>query len=544
MRHGNEEPMKKAHLSVIIAAVMIFSLIPGGCSDAAQSPSEPFRLLVCTENRDMEDVIRYFCKDNNISIQIEYKNIFETIETLNSENCPFDGVWLSDSGWLNMVSGPNRITNVKSVSINPLVYAVKKSKALKLGLTAKKVSTADVINKINSGDLIFLLPAQPHSDSGISVYLSFFYAAAQNPALLTSRYFKDEKILADMRKTLACTERIQVSDENLTEAFLSGSYDAAAGYEFEFIAINKRLTEEGKEPLQLIYPSDGVFLCDSPFAHIDKGDSGKSETFFLLQNFLLSETMQKEMAQSGRRTGYGGQNPYASESVFSPAWGIDMKAPLPQLSFPPADTLSQFALLLNTRLRKPSVTILLFDTSMDTKEDAEDLNSAVKYMLNYRNGDNDHIQFYNHDIIYFIAFGKHDFEPLSAKGTGLDVLLERLDLVTPLFYSTLRNRVTSDLYTALFLSFEILKEYSSREYSFSVVLFTDEERFADKYPDRSKELAEKFSGLPNDTELFIITVAGTDTRIYDPIINAANGRLTYAKTGTASIFREIRRYTE
>ena len=544
MRHGSGETMKKTHLSVIIAAVMIFSLIPGGCSDAAQNSDESFRLLVCTENRDMEDMIRYFCRDNNISIRIEYKNILQTAEILNTEDCPFDGVWLSDSFWLNTLDSQNLITDAKSVSINPVVFAVKKSKAQKLGFTKKKITMTDITDRIKSGELTFILPAQPHSDIGISAYLRFFYIAAQNPAMLTDRYLKDEKNLYDMKRLLAGIERVQVSDENLIETFLSGSYDAAAGYEFDFITANKKLIAEGKEPLQLIYPADGIFLCDSPFAYIDKNDSSKHEIFVQLQNFLLSEEMQKEMAQSGRRTGYGGENPYGSEAVFNPAWGIDMNAYLPQLSWPRAETVRSFNLLLNTRLRKPSVTILLLDNPLDNKNNSEVMDNSVKYMLNYRNGDKDYIQLYNHDIVYMTAFGNRRLSEFSAAGTESEILKKELEWLSPTSsyrYGWFNSKYVSDLYEPLFFSLDILKKYNSREYSFTIVLFTDEKEFAAEHPDRSEELAERFADLPQDTKVFIISVADYSEAVYQPIISATNGKLYNARGGMASVFKEIRR---
>ena len=119
------------------------------------------------------------------------------------------------------------------------------------------------------------------------------------------------------------------SEEYVGQLYQQGGYDAMVNYEFLMIGLNQRLEREGQEPLYLIYPREGVSISDSPFAYIDHGNGETKADFSRLQAYLLGPEAQRAMAETGRRTGYGGLNPYGSEAVFRSAWGIDMGASTP-----------------------------------------------------------------------------------------------------------------------------------------------------------------------------------------------------------------------
>ena len=70
--------------------------------------------------------------------------------------------------------------------------------------------------------------------------------------------------------------------------FLSGSYDAMVNYECLIIDANEQLEAEGREPLYVVYPYDGLSLADSPLGYADHGDDAKEEAFLAFQDELMS----------------------------------------------------------------------------------------------------------------------------------------------------------------------------------------------------------------------------------------------------------------
>jgi Ca-activated chloride channel family protein len=66
------------------------------------------------------------------------------------------------------------------------------------------------------------------------------------------------------------------------------------------------LFNEGREPLYIVYPYEGLSIAESPQGYVDNGDDKKEEAFLKLQEFLLSDEVQDEIQKTGRRTGYSG----------------------------------------------------------------------------------------------------------------------------------------------------------------------------------------------------------------------------------------------
>ena len=91
-----------------------------------------------------------------------------------------------------------------------------------------------------------------------------------------------------------------------------------------------------------IYPVDGLALADWPLGFIDRGDEEKSELFDELQEYLLSDVVQQELLDQGRRT-----NPFTYEmneetvdpEVFNPDWGIDVERIFDPIVIPAAPVL-------------------------------------------------------------------------------------------------------------------------------------------------------------------------------------------------------------
>ena len=93
-------------------------------------------------------------------------------------------------------------------------------------------------------------------------------------------------------------------------------------YECLIIDANQQLIARGEEPLQVIYPYDGLSIADSPLGYVDHGDSGKEDAFLAFQEQLLSPETQQAIEATGRRITASGVSE-ANRDVFDPDWGID-----------------------------------------------------------------------------------------------------------------------------------------------------------------------------------------------------------------------------
>ena len=72
----------------------------------------------------------------------------------------------------------------------------------------------------------------------------------------------------------------------LKELFLERDYDAMVNYECLIIDADRQLEAEGREPLYVVYPYDGLSLADSPLGYVDHQDERKEEVFLRCRNIF------------------------------------------------------------------------------------------------------------------------------------------------------------------------------------------------------------------------------------------------------------------
>lgn len=174
-----------------------------------------------------------------------------------------------------------------------------------MGFVGRDVKTSEIIDAIKAGKLKFTMTSATQSNSGASAYLGFLQALAKDKDGLTSEDLADKNLKDQIISLLSGVERSSGSSNWLVDLFLEGDYDAMVNYEQLIIATNKKLEEEGKEPLYMIYPVDGLSISDSPLAYVDKGDGEKEKAFKKLQEYLLSDKAQSKIEAIGKRSAYG-----------------------------------------------------------------------------------------------------------------------------------------------------------------------------------------------------------------------------------------------
>ena len=293
-----------------------------------------FSIISSSENKDLEETLQEVAKKNDIDLQIEYAGTLDIMERLNAGE-KYDAVWASNAIWLYMLdSSVVKTSESKSTSINPVVFAVKKSKAEQLGFVGKEIYTRDIVEKIQSGELKFSMSNPTRTNTGATAYLGLLSVLAGNPEVLKVEDIENETLKSDLVSLFSGLERSSGSEDFLEELFLNGSYEAVVTYESSIININKQLVASGKEPLYVLYPVDGVSISDSPFAYINNGDDNKKEQFLVFRDYILSDEGQEKLAKTGRRTWFGGTNKNVDKKVFNPDWGIDTNKYIVPLKFP------------------------------------------------------------------------------------------------------------------------------------------------------------------------------------------------------------------
>lgn len=495
---------------------------------------DTLKIISSSENKDLESIIKNYAEKEGIDIQIDYAGTLDIMEMLNSGDEEYDAVWVSNSIWLYMLNDSVKVSESKSTSINPVVFAIKDSVAEKLGLKNKEIYTKDIVEKIQNGDLKFSMSNPTQTNTGATAYLGLLSTIAGNPEVLREENLEDNNLKENLVSLFSGLERSSGSEDFLEEMFLNGDYEAVVTYEASIINMNQKLEKEGKETLYALYPVDGVSISDSPFAYINNGDSDKKEEFLKIRDYILSEDGQKELAKTGRRTWYGGVNSNVDKTVFNPKWGIDTTTYIVPLKFPSTSIIQEALALYQNELRKPIHAVFCLDYSASMNGDEyKQLNKAMNYILDEEEASKDLLQFTEKDKITVIPFSSHVINVWETdSGTDTELLISNINEQRP--------RGSTNIYEASISALKTLKDDDSNKYNLTVILMTDGKSNMGEFSELEKYYEKK--SFAKNIPIYSIMFGDADEDELQNIADLTNAKVFDGKSDLLKAFKEVRGY--
>lgn len=541
MRENNPNFKKANNFTIAVIILIIFAFLSAVNQKAEENyikseetvyNSNEFRIISSSENKNLENILQDFARKEGLELSFEYAGTIDIMEKLNAGE-QYDAVWVSNSIWLYMLdSSVVRISNSKSTSINPVVFGISESKAKKLGFIGKDVYTRDIIDAIKSGNLKFSMSNPTQTNTGATAYLGLLTTLAGSPEVLREENLQNEKLKTDLVSLFSGLERSSGSEDFLEELFLNGSYESVVTYESSIINMNKKLEQQGKETLYTLYPIDGVSISDSPFAYIDKKDEKKAETFIKLQSYILSNEGQKKLAETGRRTWYGGINENADKTVFNPDWGIDTKKYISPIKYPGTEIIKSALTLYQTEFRKPIHTVFCLDYSGSMQGDGyNQLKSAMEYILTEEMASKNLLQYTEKDKITVIPFSTGVIDTWSTNnGSQTEDLLYRISKMSP--------NGSTNIFDTCIEALSILDKEDLNKYNVSVILMTDGMSNVGK----SSTLISYYKRLRKDIPIYSIMFGSAYEYELNDIAELTNAKVFDGKTDLLKAFKEVRGY--
>ncbi len=497
--------------------------------DSTAYSDSVFSLITTPENKVLEETLEKFARRNTFDISITYADNLDIVDKLNAGE-KYDAIWASNSIWLDMIDKEKVSTsNLKSTSITPITFGIKKSKVEELGLKNKKVTMQDLLNLIKNGKLTFNMANPITTNSGASSYLNILSTLAGNPEVLTINHLNNKKLQEDLKTFFMGLARTSGDEDFLNKSFIDGDYDAAITYESSIININKELEKNNRETLYAIYPVDGVSISDSPLVYINNKNENKKEIFLKLQSYILSSDGQDILLNLGRRTWYGGTTDKAPADLFKKEWGIDTTKYISPIKYPSKNVIHEALNLYQTKLRKPVHVVFCLDYSGSMYGTGmSNLIDAMDYVLSDKASES-LIQFTEEDKIDIIAFGSNVRILGSANGSKTDELLTKIKEYD-------FDGATS-LYPAATQAIELLKNESS-DYNISVILMTDGEGNVGTF----ESLEEKYKEYNKEIPIYSITFGYADIEQLELMANLSNGKVFDGKYDLVKAFKTVRGY--
>ena len=530
----NEKSNSKGFIIfLVVLGLFVFSNLGksnNNSSSTKKGDSGTFKLLMSNENSDIEPLITDYFKKKKIKFSIDYAGTLDIMEKINNEE-DYDAIWASNSIWLYMLNNTSIVTNSKSTSINPIVFGIKKSLAEKLGFTSGNVYTKDILDKIKSKDLNFIMSSATRTNTGASAYLGFLSTLAGNPEVLTSEHLKDDELRENIVTFLSGVERTSGSEEFLDELLLSNKYNAVVSYESSLIALNKKLEEKGEEPFYLLYPVDGVTISDSPLGYINNGNKF-SDVFDEFQKYVLSDEGQEKLEKLGRRVWYGGISDSFDSKTFNKEWGIDVTKYLVPIKYPSTAVIREALSLYQTEFRKPTHIVFCLDYSGSMYGDGnKELVDAMNYILDTEKASKNMLEFSYKDKVSTVLFASDILGVATTNdGTNTSNLLKTIEKTEPMG--------ATNLYGALKRALQILQDEDEEKYNLSIILMTDGMGNVDSF----NSFRQVYDKLNMDIPVYGILFGSADSKQLLEISKYTGGKVFDGRTNLLEAFKTVRGY--
>jgi len=531
--------------------LLAFCCSLAGCSDGGLfTEPVPLRLIAGSESKQIEDILRECARQSGVELEVHYSGSVDMMLAMRRPDFEYDAVLPASSIWLRLGDRDHRrVREEASIMRSPVVLGLKRPIAQSLGWIGKDVTVADILQAVREGRLNFAMTSATQSNSGFSSYIGMLSALAGRPDVLTAEHLEHPELKANIKRLLGGVNRGSGSSGWLMESFVQDydRLDAMFNYESMIIAANQRLVRDGRPPLFIVYPVDGLAVADGTLGFVQRPEPAdnakKKDAFVRWRNCLMSEAVQKRILQTGFRTGLIGINPAgAPAEVFDPKWGIDLGRTISPVPWPDAAVTRRARTLYQTAFRKPSLTAFALDCSGSMNSGGLDqLKNALRVLFDPASASEYFIQTGAEDITVIIPFhhGLVWEQPLVVKGNSpaaLEALIRRIE--------SLSAGGNTDIYRPVSAAWDYFASLGAaiRGYLPSVILMTDGQSNRGSLEwlvARWKQAAAGFAMPP----VFSILYGEASDEQLKQLAQATAGRVFDGRTdGLDKAFREAKGY--
>lgn len=514
-------------VAILLGAILI------GCQPGS---GRDLSIVSGSENKSLEPIIQAFARRERVDIEITYKGSVDMMLEMGDAEFPYDAVWPANSLWIDLGDTLRRVKHQRSIMTSPVVFGVRESTARRLGLTGSDVRVADLLQLIRDGEFSFMMTSATQSNSGAGAYMGFLYALAGKQRGLEVEDLHTEQMRQDIRDLLGGIHRSAGSSGWLKDLFVESDYDAMVNYEAMMIEANQEMLQDGREPLYVIYPVDGIVIADSPLGYVDRGDEAKEELFLKLQEYLLTDDVQDQLGQFGRRTGSGAIAGGADPSVFNPDWGIQGETTFVPISMPRPEVIYEALRLYQTEYRKPSYTVFALDFSGSMAGSGEEqLKAAMELLLDQDSAQQYLLQTGRDDVTIVLPFSSEVFTGWRLDGNDPSDLIDLFRAI-----DGLEPGGGTNIYDPVMQGLQIMaKEASLDAYMPAIILMTDGEHTADTSY-RDMERVWEQAGL--DVPVFAIMFGNAQEPELEAITALTRARLFDGREDLVHAFRSVKGY--
>jgi Ca-activated chloride channel homolog len=517
-------------LSPLLLAALICA-VAAGCS-GEPSTSNTLTVLAGSELKDLEPLLPDLQRATGVKLVPSYIGTLEGAEQI-ANGDPSDAAWFSHGKYLSLLpNAGSRIKASEKIMLSPVVIGVKQSVARNFGWENNaNVTWKDIQAKSADGSFRFAMTNPAASNSGLTALIGVASAlSGSSDAIDTGQI--DTAALKEFFRGQALTAG---SSGFLADTYVreQDSVDGIINYESVLMGLNNG----GKlnEPLDLIYPKEGIVTADYPFMLLN-GD--KRDAYDKVVAYLRTPEVQKRiMTDTLRRPAV-------------PGVALDPRFPtntLIELPFPSRlETIDALITVYLDEIRKPATAIFVLDVSGSMEgERLDSLKAAMSALTGtdttltgkfsrFRAREEVTILTFSTDVNAPTEFTIDDTSPDSADMQAIRASIDSLEASG-----------STAMYSALEEAYSLVAQQQAVDPNrlYSVVLMTDGQSNAGL---EESDWAANFGTLPEavrNVHTYPILFGDSSKDALQRIADTTGGRLFDAQaTSLETIFKQIRGY--
>lgn len=467
----------------------------GGSNSSPRNAAPPptaarvFTIWSGSENRSLAPIVEQFAQTKGTRIEWAWKGSVDIArEAQRGTQATPNAIWPASRIWISLGNTKGTLKMAKSTHFSPVGLGVELSSAKALGWVkgepnyiGRDPTIDEVIKAMEGHRLRTAITSCTQSNSGANVLFAALHVFAGSPEEFTVADLQKPGVADRTAALFGAIDRTAESSNFLADAIVERDNFAKAMFNYEVLVIetNERLQEKNRggaqrELLYMVYPQGGVMSADSPLAYVDKGNAQDEEFFKGLQTYLLSESVQRQIVATGRRSGNIALDPATLDTArFRTDWGIDYNRTITSFNFATDQVVREGLKLYQDSLRPPTVTLFLCDKSGSMGPSGTNGNQylmeAMDLLLDPVKGGEYLIAPSARDITIVQSFSTTVDAPLTVSGNDSDQLRE--------VYEKLRQRLPAGgtaLFAALAQGIKELTPYTEGgKYRVQVIIMTD-----------------------------------------------------------------------
>lgn len=282
-----------------LLALLGLLVLVAGCATSEQpsvDAAHTLTVLAGSELKDLVPLLPDVKASTGYQLSLKYTGSLDGAQAITDGTDKSDMAWFSTGNYLTLLQGKSgRIIAQQPIMLSPVVIGVKHSVAQSLGWSGSTTVTwADIANAAKAGKFRFGMTNPAASNSGFVALVGVASAFAGSADALNSGSINVDK-LKDFFSGQVLTAG--------SSGFLADSYvrqqdrlDGMINYESVLLEYNA----SGKlhEPLDLIYPKDGIITANYPLMLLNPA---KRDAYDKVVAYLTAATAQRWIMQNTSR---------------------------------------------------------------------------------------------------------------------------------------------------------------------------------------------------------------------------------------------------